>query len=43
VSLATIALIAGTTWIALLILVVAMCKVARRADANSDRIHAAIR
>jgi hypothetical protein len=42
-NFATIGLIVVAAWITLLIVVVAMCRVAAHADAASDRMHAAVR
>jgi hypothetical protein len=41
VNLATIALIAGTAWISLLIVAVAICRASAHADAVSERFYAA--
>ena len=40
-SIATVGLVVAAVWISLLILVVAMCRAAARADAHSDKFFAA--
>jgi hypothetical protein len=41
-DIATIALIAAAVWVSLLVIVIALCRIAGRADAHSDRLAASL-
>jgi hypothetical protein len=41
-DIATVALIAGAVWVSLLVVVVALCRIAARADAHDERLAASL-